>query len=271
MKSAQDIQLLVTRENLDPAVPADKKVEILQFALSDKLDDLLLRVGYSNAQVLNMTLQLMTVGKIRVEFDNFNERMELVHRETDLMSRADAITMFDAHLSELQGAQTAAAPEAIGATQKIVITPRQKPAPAQPALKRIANVVPPSVPAPAQGVQPQQPNPYVQPVAPQPVQVPQYQQPVAPPAPAGIPAWQMSVQQPTQPTAYQQPYAPQQAPVAHHPQAVYPQPATPTQVLATMRPSPKKKDNNVLFWVLVIVAIAVGLIIAYAIFSAKPL
>lgn len=46
--------------------------------LNQKIDEYLLRMGFSNADVQGITVELLTKGKVRVDFRDYNERLVLV-------------------------------------------------------------------------------------------------------------------------------------------------------------------------------------------------
>ncbi len=72
------------------------------FYLSEKIDQYLIRLGYSNAHVLGIVVNLLTVGKVRVEFRHYVERLELVD-PADKTTRGIAVDIFDRFLLERKG------------------------------------------------------------------------------------------------------------------------------------------------------------------------
>ena len=91
--------------------------------LSQKLADFLVRLGYDSSHILGITVQLMTNGKVQVDFQETTERVELVH-PSDRTSSPEAISMFDDFLISMK---TSEEKEAKGKTMRIVIQPRKKP------------------------------------------------------------------------------------------------------------------------------------------------
>jgi hypothetical protein len=89
--------------------------------LGDKIGEYLIRLGDSNSLCLNVVIQLLTRGKVRVDFRDSSERLQLVS-DQDLMSRLEAVTVFDHWIEE-----NLFKSEPPDATQKIVIElPRVK-------------------------------------------------------------------------------------------------------------------------------------------------
>ena len=90
--------------------------------LSEKIDEYMLKLGYSNSQALGIVVQILTQGKVRVDFRDFNERLELVHAG-DMCERAQAVALFDEHLLAMQAGED---PDGdLNPTQRVIVqTPR---------------------------------------------------------------------------------------------------------------------------------------------------
>ncbi len=89
--------------------------------LADKIGEYLLRLGDANSLCLNIIIQLLTRGKVRVDFRDSSERLQLVD-QTDIVSRSEAVSVFDQWIEEnkFKGEMPAT-------TQKIIIeAPRVK-------------------------------------------------------------------------------------------------------------------------------------------------
>lgn len=71
-----------------------------EVAMSEKLDDYLLRLGYSSAQLRPIFLQLLTKGKVRVDFREHTERVELLSRR-DRLTNAQAIRLLEDYIVEV--------------------------------------------------------------------------------------------------------------------------------------------------------------------------
>lgn len=90
--------------------------------LSEKIDEYMLKLGYSNSQALGIVVQILTQGKVRVDFRDFNERLELVNA-SDLCDRARAVALFEEHLLSNQSGDTL--DDKDNPTQRVIVqTPR---------------------------------------------------------------------------------------------------------------------------------------------------
>jgi len=86
-------------------------------SLADKISEYLIRIGDSNSLCLNIVIQLLTDGKVRVDFRDITERILLLNSQ-DIMSRVEAVTVFDRWLQENRDSQ-----DGIEQTQKIIMHP----------------------------------------------------------------------------------------------------------------------------------------------------
>lgn len=90
--------------------------------LAEKIDEYMLKLGYSNSQALGIVVQILTQGKVRVDFRDFNERLELVN-VSDLCDRARAVALFEEHLLSTQADD--ALDDKDNPTQRVIVqTPR---------------------------------------------------------------------------------------------------------------------------------------------------
>lgn len=92
-------------------------VEPMACTVAEKIEEFVLKLGYSNAQALSVIVQLLTRGKVRVDFRDYSQRLQLVS-QTDIMPRAEAVALFDAYLAEIENRDDSSAMEF---TQKIMI------------------------------------------------------------------------------------------------------------------------------------------------------
>jgi len=67
--------------------------------LSSKIEEYMVRIGESNEFCFNIIVQLLTKGKVRVDFRDTTERLQLVNKE-DIMSRPNAVKVFDHWVEE---------------------------------------------------------------------------------------------------------------------------------------------------------------------------
>jgi hypothetical protein len=86
-------------------------------SLATKLDEYILKVGHSNTNVMSLVVQLLTIGKVRLDFRDYTERLELLNL-SDIMSRPQAAEVFDQHLASGNKNDDVSM-----MTQKIVIQP----------------------------------------------------------------------------------------------------------------------------------------------------
>jgi hypothetical protein len=99
LKPAASIMLLETRTLHHAGIP-EKSAES-SCSLAEKIEELVLKIGYSNAQALSVIIQLLTVGKIRVDFRDYSQRLQLASK-SDMMTRAHAAEIFDMHLTRMK-------------------------------------------------------------------------------------------------------------------------------------------------------------------------
>ncbi len=95
--------------------------------LADKIEEYILKLGYSNSQTLGIVVQVLTQGKVRVDFRDHTERLQLFEEGT-LFSRTEAVDIFDKHIENMKKS-ISMGDVASTMTQRIVIqSPRsQKP------------------------------------------------------------------------------------------------------------------------------------------------
>ena len=86
-------------------------------SLATKIDEYILKVGHSNTNVMSLVVQLLTIGKVRLDFRDYTERLELLNL-SDIMSRPQAAAVFDQHLASGNKNDDVSM-----MTQKIVIQP----------------------------------------------------------------------------------------------------------------------------------------------------
>lgn len=84
-------------------------------SLADKIGEYLMRLGDANSLCLNIVIQLLTRGKVRVDFRDSSERLHLSN-PLELFSRAEAVLVFD-HWVEENRLKS----EMPATTQKIII------------------------------------------------------------------------------------------------------------------------------------------------------
>ncbi|MFZ4587874.1 MAG: hypothetical protein ACOYNG_02680 [Terrimicrobiaceae bacterium] len=114
-KSTKDIMVSETKTFLGG--DAVKQPDPIIVPLADKIDEYVLKLGYSNAHVLGVLVQLLTLGKVRVDFRDYSERLQLLNLN-DRMARTEAVELFDRHMLAMSRNDE---PVSLMATQKIVV------------------------------------------------------------------------------------------------------------------------------------------------------
>jgi len=121
MKSLHTIVIKQTRAYRSVRLESDAEDTFLP--LAQKVEEYVQRLGYSSAHTLGVVVQLLTVGKIRLDFKDYSERLQL-QRPEDLMMRVEAIALVEDHLAQFNP-PTESLPDD-GFTQKIIIQPPRR-------------------------------------------------------------------------------------------------------------------------------------------------
>jgi hypothetical protein len=125
-----------------PKQPRDIKVRIINRAVNDgllseiqttaevplnvKLHDYIVRLGYSSSNLVGFIVQLFTHGKVRIDFSNYIERLELVNPK-DALTGSQAMSLLEDFLEELEKSGIAAdLIKSDDTTQNIVVHPTKK-------------------------------------------------------------------------------------------------------------------------------------------------
>jgi hypothetical protein len=116
-KSASEIEIKQTKTTTHPTEPSE--VIEGQLTLADKIDEYILRMGYTSVHTLGVVVQLLTVGKVRLDFREYSERLQLADK-ADIMNRADAVLLVENYIASMAKTDTAMAPD-YDLTQKIII------------------------------------------------------------------------------------------------------------------------------------------------------
>ena len=121
MKSLATIIIKQTR--VYRSLRGESEPEDVFLALSEKVEEYVTRLGYSSAHTLGVVVQLLTVGKIRLDFKDYSERLQLKLAQ-DVMQRPEAIALVEDHLSRFEAPKDVWPDD--GFTQKIIIqSPRR--------------------------------------------------------------------------------------------------------------------------------------------------
>ena len=117
-KHPKDIPIrLINREIADGMISGIKTEASIP--LSEKLNDYLVRLGYTSAHVTGIISQLLTQGKVRVDFRNHVERLELAEMG-DRLSSLQAVSLLNDYVLELNKGQN---PIGTKITQNIIVQP----------------------------------------------------------------------------------------------------------------------------------------------------
>jgi hypothetical protein len=114
-----DIPLRETRFDTDQGVSWQQEAP-REISLQDKLVEYIIRLGYTNLHVLNIIVQLFTIGKVRIEFAKHVERLELMN-ESDKMTSGEAVALLDAYMASLPGSGPSEEPLDPDRTGKIIV------------------------------------------------------------------------------------------------------------------------------------------------------
>lgn len=82
------------------------------------MDEFIVKFGYSSAHTLGIITQLLNVGKIRVDFRDFNERLQLL-KATDTMPRAEAMMLTETYIASILTKDDAQ--DGLELTQKVIV------------------------------------------------------------------------------------------------------------------------------------------------------
>jgi hypothetical protein len=105
---------------LADTTPDPQKEEV--FTLEKIIDEYLLEIGYSNAQILGIVMNLLTVGKVRVEFRDYTDRIHLLHPK-DIITSPQAADLFESYVKAKKMKEKVQALQEL--TGKIIIQPRR--------------------------------------------------------------------------------------------------------------------------------------------------
>lgn len=87
--------------------------------LDVKIEEYSLKLGQANAHVLGAVVQLLTRGKVRIDFRDYSERLQLIS-QSNRMDRTEAVMVFDEHILNRKDGEESAGMEL---TQKIMVQP----------------------------------------------------------------------------------------------------------------------------------------------------
>ncbi len=97
-KQADQIVIKVTIQQMDNGNPDGEPVQ-KEMPLHRKILEYLMQLGYNSAHVYNLIATLLTKGKLRIEFRNYTERLELTDPD-DKLEKAQAMALIDDFLEK---------------------------------------------------------------------------------------------------------------------------------------------------------------------------
>ncbi len=95
LRSATEIPIIETRSFVQDGV--QQSSEVREIALEAVIDEFLLKLGQSNAHVLGVVIQVLTRGKVRVDFRDYHLRLEMAPG-VNCMERSEAVAVFDDYI-----------------------------------------------------------------------------------------------------------------------------------------------------------------------------
>jgi len=93
-KTALDISVVETRTRSQDGVLLSSSSETKELFLEAVIQDCQLQLGQTSAHVLGIVIQLLTRGKVRVDFRDYAVRFELSEGQP-VMERTQAVSIFD--------------------------------------------------------------------------------------------------------------------------------------------------------------------------------
>jgi hypothetical protein len=121
-----EIRLRQTRIDLETSQPHQDEV----LSLADKIEEYALRLGFSNAYTAGILSQLLVSGKVRVDFRDHSERLELLRKE-DSMQKTEAVALIEQVITQLRKARGHATVDDSDDTQRILVQPPKPQRPSQ--------------------------------------------------------------------------------------------------------------------------------------------
>lgn len=121
-KNPEEIMIEEEKSFLDDGFVTDR--ESRELPLSEKLEDYMLRIGISSPHVTSICIQLLTQGKVKVDFRNYSERLSLMQEE-DAINRPQAATLLDDYIRVIENKNNSQE-ASLNTTQRLVIQPRKR-------------------------------------------------------------------------------------------------------------------------------------------------
>lgn len=111
-------QILIQQTKTNTASGASDAVTKEEMSLAKKIEEYQILLGNNTAHISAVVVQLLTLGKVRLDFREYTERLHLINK-ANMMDRMTAVPLVEAFLASLKSGETSAA--GVDYTQKIII------------------------------------------------------------------------------------------------------------------------------------------------------
>jgi len=118
-KHPREILIRVTDRNVVNGLRSPMKTSEV-VSLKEKLDEYLVRLGHSTGHVMGIVVRLLTSAKVRVDFRDYTERLELMDA-ADAISSAQAVCLLEDYLAEAHPSEQPSGKPGQMVTQRIVV------------------------------------------------------------------------------------------------------------------------------------------------------
>ncbi len=119
MSSVNISQIRIRQTRTSTVVGQVREITESSLSLGEKMDEYVFKLGCTSAHTLGVIVQLLTVGKIRLEFREYNERLQL-ESAGDVLARAEAMQLTETYLAAMRPADASPLGE-LDVTQKVII------------------------------------------------------------------------------------------------------------------------------------------------------
>ena len=99
-KTPQQIKIRVTNRDIDAGMAGAVQMEETT-SLAELISRYLIRLGFDSAFTSGIIVQLLTKGKVRVDFSKVMERLELINRN-DCMAAPQAMELFEDYVTSMR-------------------------------------------------------------------------------------------------------------------------------------------------------------------------
>ena len=99
-KTPQQIKIRVTNRDIDAGMAGAVQMEETT-SLAELISRYLIRLGFDSAFTSGIIVQLLTKGKVRVDFSKVAERLEVINRD-DCLAAPQAMALFQDYVAGMQ-------------------------------------------------------------------------------------------------------------------------------------------------------------------------